>query len=88
MEKDIETINGKNALLTGRLGSLGLAQASKLSTRGVNVTILDKKSVAEGKIQTSNFNRNVSYLKCDLNNLNKAQFIVENLSKELGGFDI
>ena len=53
MEKDIETINGKNALLTGRLGSLGLAQASKLSSRGVKVTILDKKSVAEGKIQTN-----------------------------------
>ena len=81
-------MEGKKALLTGGLGSLGVAQALLLSLNGVKVTILDRKGFDEWDIVSSKFNNNVTYLQCDLNDLAGAEELVTNLSKKIDGFDI
>ncbi len=83
-----KTINGRKALLTGGLGSLGRAQASLLSSHGVNVTILDKKNMVDTATENIKSDKNIAYFKCDLNNLTETETLVSSLSDQIGGFDI
>jgi len=84
----IKTVNGCNALLTGGLGSLGRAQASILAESGIKVTILDKLSIDEAKMHLTELGENVSFLQCDLNDLNRTQGLIESYLKKINGFDI
>lgn len=78
----VKTVYGSNALLTGGLGSLGRAQASILAESGIKVTILDKLSIDESKIYLTELGENVSFLQCDLNDLNRTQSLIKSYLKK------
>ena len=67
-----QTINGKKALLTGGLGSLGRAQALLLSSQGVKVTVLDIKSIAELTLPDIKSYQSIDFVQCDLNDLKET----------------
>lgn len=79
-------LTGKNVLLTGGLGTLGRAQASKLSAEGARVVVLDRPGADEAA--ASKLGSSVSYLGCDLNDLAGAQTTVRRLARDQGDFDI
>ena len=79
---------GKRVLLTGGLGTLGRAQASKLASEGANVIVLDRPELDDANARASELGENVSFLGCDLNELTAAEKVVSEKSGEIGGFDI
>ncbi len=82
------TLDGKIALLTGGLGTLGRAQAQKLSSQGASVVVLDRPESKEGDARAAALGENVSFFGCDLNDLAGAERAVQTLVDEVGGFDI
>src|SRR5262245_10497896 len=81
-------LKGRNVLLTGGLGSLGRAQATKLSGQGARVVVLDRPDSANAEARVAELGKNISFLGCDLNNLEGAQKIVARAAEDIGGFDI
>ena len=81
-------LNGKSVLLTGGLGSLGRAQASKLAAEGARVVVLDRPDSENAEARVAELGDRVSFLGCDLNDLRGAQDIVSRAAAEQGGFDI
>ena len=81
-------LNGKTVLLTGGLGTLGRAQATKLAENGAAVTVLDRPDIEDAEARTAALGDNVSFLGCDLNDLAGAQEIVRDAAAKAGGFDI
>jgi NAD(P)-dependent dehydrogenase (short-subunit alcohol dehydrogenase family) len=77
---------GKNALLTGGLGSLGRAQAKRLTERGARVTILERPDIEDGAARAAACG--ASFLPCDLNDLGTTQAAVAAAGAAAGGFDI
>lgn len=81
-------LKGKRVLLTGGLGTLGCAQASKLAAEGASVIVLDRPDSDNAEARAAQLGLNVSFLGCDLNDLASAQKTVSEKSSEIGGFDI
>jgi NAD(P)-dependent dehydrogenase (short-subunit alcohol dehydrogenase family) len=79
-------LTGKTALLTGGLGSLGRAQASKLAERGARVVILERPGIEGGADRAAELG--AGFLPCDLNDLAAARHTVAAAADEAGGFDI
>ncbi len=86
------SIAGHNILLTGGLGSLGTAQAQLFAEEGATVYVLDLDE-ARGAAYVAGLNRSAGrdaacFVQCDLNRLDDARALVENLSAEVGGFHV
>ena len=81
-------LEGRKVLLTGGLGSLGRAQATKFSRGGTRVVVLDRPDSANSEARVAELGKNVSFMGCDLNDLEKAQKIVAEAAEDIGGFDI
>ena len=81
-------LKGRKVLLTGGLGSLGRAQATKLSTEGARIVVLDRPDSTNAEARVAELGKNVSFLGCDLNDLKSAQKIVAGAAEDIGGFDI
>jgi NAD(P)-dependent dehydrogenase (short-subunit alcohol dehydrogenase family) len=74
-------MNNLHVLLTGALGSLGIAQAQKLINAGARVTFLDLPSEqTRGELLARKLGA-VAYLGIDLNNIHTAKEIVEELTE-------
>lgn len=82
------TLNGKTVLLTGGLGTLGRAQATKFALEGANVVVLDRPDSENADARAAELGQNVSFLGCDLNDLAGAESVVRKLAEDVGGFDI
>ncbi|MDW4499368.1 SDR family oxidoreductase [Sulfitobacter sp. D35] len=80
------TLDGRTALLTGGLGSLGRAQAQALAAQGAAVTILEHPEVADGTARAEALG--ARFLPCDLNDLGRAQDTVQAAADAAGGIDI
>ncbi|WP_306120279.1 MULTISPECIES: SDR family oxidoreductase [unclassified Roseitalea] len=80
------TLDGKTALLTGGLGSLGRAQARRLAEAGAAVTILERPEIEDGPARAEALG--AAFLPCDLNDLGAAQTTVAAAADRAGGFDI
>ncbi|MCP4317833.1 MAG: SDR family oxidoreductase [Hyphomicrobiales bacterium] len=78
----------KTVLLTGGLGTLGRAQATKLSAEGAQVVVLDRPDSEDGTERAAALGDNVSFFGCDLNDLGPAAASVAGRASELDGFDI
>jgi len=78
----------KTVLLTGGLGTLGRAQASKLASEGARVIVLDRPDIENGAARAAELGSNVSFLGCDLNALDSAVDIVRTAAVAAGGVDI
>lgn len=81
-------LHGRKVLLTGGLGSLGRAQTAKLSSEGARVVVLERPDIEDGPARAAVLGQHVSFLACDLNNLQGAQHTVRQAAEEIGGFDI
>ena len=81
-------LKDKRVLLTGGLGSLGRAQARKLSAAGARVVVLDRPDSEDGEARSAALGSGVSFLGCDLNDLAGSQEIVAAAAGDIGGFDI
>ena len=86
------TLDNKNILLTGGLGSLGRAQAVKLASEGAHVYLLDRPDAERAGEVTAALaaesGGRITYVGCDLNRLKEAEAQVAALAQSLGGFDI
>ena len=81
-------LGNKTVLLTGGLGTLGRAQATKLSSEGARVVVLDRPESQDGDERAAALGNNVSFFPCDLNALAEAEKSVAEKSESVGGFDI
>jgi NAD(P)-dependent dehydrogenase (short-subunit alcohol dehydrogenase family) len=80
-------ISGSRVLLTGALGTLGMAQAVAFAEAGADVVLLDRPEyAAKGRRVCADLKR-ASYLGLDLNDLSSAEASVRSLAAERG-FDI
>ena len=79
---------GKTVLLTGGLGTLGRAQATKLSTEGAEIILLDRPDMEKAEERAMALGKTVRFLGCDLNDLSGAQEIVAKAAEDAGGVDI
>lgn len=81
-------LTGKTVLLTGGLGTLGRAQASKLANEGARVVVLDRPDSDDADTRAAALGEGVSFFGCDLNDLAGAEQAVKELADQVGGFDI
>lgn len=81
-------LSGKRVLLTGGLGTLGRAQATRLSESGAAVTVLDRPDIEDAQSRAAALGSNASFLGCDLNDLAGAQATVRDVIGSSGGFDV
>lgn len=79
---------GKTVLLTGGLGTLGRAQATKIAIEGARVVVLDRPDSNAGDARAAELGENVRFFGCDLNALAAAEKAVAELAVDMGGFDI
>lgn len=81
-------LNGKKVLLTGGLGTLGRAQASKLASEGAEVVVLDRPDSEDAEARVSKLGTTVSFFGCDLNDLAATESAASALAEGKSGFDI
>ncbi|MCV6824811.1 MULTISPECIES: SDR family oxidoreductase [Halocynthiibacter] len=81
-------LDGKRVLLTGGLGTLGQAQARKLAGEGAEIVILDRPDSENAAARCAELGANVSFLGCDLNDLEAAKATVQAEVEKSGGFDV
>lgn len=84
----MKALEEKTVLLTGGLGTLGRAQATKLASEGAKVVVLDRPDSEDGQNRAAALGEDVSFFGCDLNDLSESAKAVEELSTDVGGFDI
>jgi NAD(P)-dependent dehydrogenase (short-subunit alcohol dehydrogenase family) len=86
------SLDNKVVLLTGGLGSLGRAQAIKLAAEGAHVLLLDRPDADRGEAITAELaaqaGGRITYVGCDLNELETAAAQVATLADSSGGIDI
>lgn len=84
----MKLLEHKTVLLTGGLGTLGRAQAKKLASEGARIIVLDRPDIAGAQTQTETLGQGVSFLGCDLNDLEEVEHKAAALTREQGGIDI
>ncbi|HEV2514248.1 MAG TPA: SDR family oxidoreductase [Devosia sp.] len=88
----MRSLAGKIVLLTGGLGSLGRAQATKLAAEGAHVLLLDRPEAERASEITAGLaaeaGGRISYVGCDLNQLESAEQCAAALATEYGGIDV
>lgn len=83
----MKPLQGKVALVTGGLGTLGRAQASKLGAEGATVIVLDRPGL-EAPGVTESLGKNARFLGCDLNDLARSEHVIRLEAEASGGIDI
>lgn len=78
--------DGKRALITGGLGTLGRAMAARFAADGCAVTVLDRPDAPDGADRAAAMGYGVAFLGCDLNDLAGAEDAVR--AHAGAGFDI
>ncbi|MCY1230860.1 SDR family oxidoreductase [Sinorhizobium sp. GL28] len=83
----MKPLQGRVALVTGGLGTLGRAQASKLAAEGATVIVLDRPDLKASGL-TESRGENARFLGCDLNDLERSEHVIRQESEASGGIDI
>lgn len=81
-------LEGRQALITGGLGTLGQAMATCFVEEGAAVTVLDRPDTQDGPDKAAALGQGVAYFGYDLNDLAGAEAAVRALADQTGGFDI
>jgi NAD(P)-dependent dehydrogenase (short-subunit alcohol dehydrogenase family) len=87
----METIKGKNAVVTGGTRGIGLAVSSALLEKGANVLICSRKADEVDKIVgnlRSRFADRVLGMSCDVTKYPQVREMFTKLEKEMGGVDL
>lgn len=82
----MKPLQGKVALVTGGLGTLGRAQARKLTAEGATVIVLDRPGLQVDL--TESLGENARFLGCDLNDLARTEDLIRLEAEASGGIDI
>ncbi|MBD9372337.1 SDR family oxidoreductase [Rhizobium sp. ARZ01] len=82
------TLEGKTALITGGLGTLGRAQALRLHAEGAAVIVLDRPDMEDGARKAGELGAGVRFLGCDLNDLQRTEKVIGEEAERSGGIDI
>jgi NAD(P)-dependent dehydrogenase (short-subunit alcohol dehydrogenase family) len=80
------SLSGKNALITGALGTIGRALVARFQEEGASVIALDLPSL-DGEAVLSATAGNVRYCGCDLGDLVETEQTVGKLAQDVGGVD-
>ena len=85
-------LDGKTVLLTGALGSLGRAQATRLAEAGARLLLLDRPDHERGESFAAELAKatgsEARFIGQDLNDLDASKSRAQSLSKEQGGIDV
>jgi NAD(P)-dependent dehydrogenase (short-subunit alcohol dehydrogenase family) len=81
-------LNGKTALITGALGTIGQALVTRYHEEGALVIASDRPDIADVEARLTKLGQGIRYFGCDLNDLEGTQKAVFALAKEVGGIDI
>ena len=84
-------LRGKNALVTGATGGLGVAESEALARAGAAVLMLDIKGGAAAEAINAALPAEapkVRFVHCDLVDAKAAQRLVRELDDEVGGIDV
>ncbi len=81
-------LEGKTALITGGLGTLGRAQARRLHAEGASVIALDRPETEDGAGKAAELGAGVRFLGCDLNDLEVTERIIREEAEASDGIDI
>jgi NAD(P)-dependent dehydrogenase (short-subunit alcohol dehydrogenase family) len=84
-------IDGKTALLTGALGSLGRAQALRMAAAGARMLLLDRPGHQNGErfaAEVTGAGTPATFVGQDLGDLESAKAAVLALAERVGGIDI
>lgn len=81
-------LEGRRALITGGLGTIGRAMAGCFAQEGCAVVVLDRPDSADGAARAAALGPGVTFFGCDLNRLADAEAAVRALAAGTGGFDI
>jgi NAD(P)-dependent dehydrogenase (short-subunit alcohol dehydrogenase family) len=81
-------LEGRRALITGGLGTIGRAMASRFAEEGCAVTVLDRPDSPDAASRAAALGHGVGFFGCDLNRLAETEAAVRTLAAEGGGFDI
>jgi len=81
-------LSDSRALITGGLGTIGRAMATRFADMGCAVTVLDRPDAQDGPARAAALGPGVAFFGCDLNDLAGAETAVRTLAEARGGFDI
>lgn len=81
-------LEGRRALITGGLGTIGRAMAARFAEEGCTVTVLDRPDAPDAASRAAALGDGVGFFGCDLNRLAETEAAVRELAAEAGGFDI
>ena len=85
-------LDGKTVLLTGALGSLGRAQATRLAEAGARLLLLDRPDHERGESFATELAKatgsEARFIGQDLSDLDASKSRAQSLSKEHGGIDL
>jgi len=81
-------LDGRRALVTGALGTLGRAMTARLAEEGAHVGALDRPDAADGAARAAGLGPGVTWLGVDLNDLAGAERAVREAAGATDGFDI
>jgi NAD(P)-dependent dehydrogenase (short-subunit alcohol dehydrogenase family) len=85
-------LDGKTVLLTGALGSLGRAQATRLAGAGARLLLLDRPDHERGESFATELGKTTGsearFVGQDLSDLDASKSRAQSLSKEYGGIDV
>lgn len=89
-DKDVLSLEGKVAVITGAASGIGYATAELLAEFGADVTLLDinekKGEEAAAKIRTTG--GKACFMKCDITSAKDCERVVEEIKKKYGRIDI
>jgi NAD(P)-dependent dehydrogenase (short-subunit alcohol dehydrogenase family) len=80
-------LEGKTALLTGGLGTLGAAQARLISSEGARLFLIDLAKPSDVPAHLASL-PGVDYVQCDIGRLQDTEELVSALSTQAGGIDL
>ena len=81
-------LSDSRALITGGLGTIGRAMATRFADMGCAVTVLDRPDAQDGPARAAALGPGVAFFGCDLNDLAGAETAVRTLAEARGGFDV
>lgn len=87
--KDLLSLDGKVAVITGAASGIGLGTAELLSAYGATVAMLDLNPNGENEaIRISNEGRKAKFYKCNVIDNDEVKNVVEEIKKDFGRIDI
>lgn len=88
MSKNIFSLEGKNALVTGANTGLGQAMAIALASAGANVVLIGRSAPDETEERITALGRKAAVVMADLSDTSVASSVIADAEKQLGPVDI